>query len=173
VPWVAVERAAAGLPTQPRSDFRRLLPGLAGEAGFLQCGEHFLVVEIAVHGERFCTLGGGVAGNAVDFTQGGIHGFNAFAAAEMDVLHIQRFHLFTFRAGVGVELDGGIAALAEITGGYQSVGGLLHGGRVRSGQGDRAVILARGGGDALDTVHCFRDAFDTARAAEMDAGEFG
>src|SRR6266850_1705795 len=93
---------------------RHLLPGFAGESGFVQRGKHFLVVEVAGHFKRFGSLHRSVAFHAGDGLERAVHGLDALAATQVHAVHLKRLDLLALGAGVVVDLDFGVAAFPEV-----------------------------------------------------------
>src|SRR5689334_4635332 len=104
-----------------RTNSSRLLRRFAREAGFIQFGENVFGAEIAGDFKYGGVLGRGVAGDAGRFRNGGIHGFDAFGAAQMDAGNFHGLNFGGFAAGFGRDLDRRIAGFTEITGGDERV----------------------------------------------------
>src|SRR5713226_2595145 len=86
----------------------------------------------------------------------------------MHAFDLQRFDLLIFRAGLGLHLDGRIAALSEISCGNQRISRLLHRGLVRPCQDHRSLVLASRGSWAWHFGDGLLRAFDTTRATEIN-----
>ena len=89
----------------------------------------------------------------------------------MHAFNFHHFHFFIFGAGLGTDGDGGITALAVISGGDEGIDGFLQRGGVRTGQADGLFVHVGRGGDAADFADGFLHAFDTAWAAEVNISE--
>ena len=144
---------------------------LTREAGLLQGVEHSFVIKIAGHFKSLHALGGGVARYARHGSQGFVHSLDAFAAAKMQAFNFDGLHFLIFRAGVGVDFNSGIAALAKITGGHERVRTFLNRGHVRPGQDHGVCILIRLGGQATDIGGRFGHAFDTRLTTQVNIGD--
>ena len=138
----------------------------------MQRVEHFLVIEIAGHFKRRHALRGGVGLHAGHGAERFVHSLDAFASAKMHAFEFQRPNFFTLRAGAGIHLDARLAALAEVAGGHERVGGFLNGGRISGRQRHGRGVLIHGDGRARDFAHGFLHALHAGRAAEVDIADF-